>query len=444
MEVSNQENGGLISVKSLEPIFIQPEKKPYNGTHLLSNLDRAVVAMMKTIYIYNLDGKTSSEAACDVIKQALSKVLVYYYPLAGRLKSNSDGKLFVECIDTEGVPFVEAIANFSIVELGDITVPDTPKFEKFIYEVPGVENILEMPLMTVQVTRFKCGGFALGLTMNHCVADGKAGMEFVNSWAEIARGVPLTTPPVLDNSMFMSGKRSPLDKSPTEKFNIVDISDVSNLESQYQKENTVYKSFSFDQNKLAELKKKAMEEDEGLKYCSSFTVLAALVWRARNQTLKMEPHQKSRLLFTVDIRSKLNTPLPKGFFGNGIVTSECTCTASELSENPFSFAVKMVQNAIKKVNEDYVQSYNDFFENISITIPPPSLTGTLVITSWTRIAFNSADFGWGEASQFGSVEIPKEVCLFSPAGIKETEGVMLILGLPVSAMNTFQELMNKV
>lgn len=154
MEVSKQENGGLISVKRSEPIFIQPEKKPYNGTHLLSNLDRAVVAMMKTIYIYNLDGKTSSEAACDVIKQALSKVLVYYYPLAGRLKLNSDGKLFVECIDTEGVPFVEAIANFSIVELGDIIVPDTPKLEKFIYEVPGVENILEMPLMTVQARKY--------------------------------------------------------------------------------------------------------------------------------------------------------------------------------------------------------------------------------------------------------------------------------------------------
>lgn len=298
--------------------------------------------------------------------------------------------------------------------------------------------------MKLQVTRFKYGGFALGLIINHCVSDGKSAMEFVCSWAETARGLPLSTPPVIDNSMFMSNKLSPQVKNPTEKFNIVEISDVSNLESQYQKENMVYKSFSFDPNKLAELKKKAMEGDGELKYCSSFTVLAALVWRARSQALKMEPHQKSKLLFTVDIRSKLNTPLPKGFFGNGVVTSECTCTASELSENPFSFAVKMVQNAINKVNEDYIQSYNDFFENIRITTEAPSLIGTLVITSWTRIAFNTADFGWGEATKFGSVVIPKEVCLFSPAKGKDKGGIILILGLPITAMNNFQESMNKV
>lgn len=81
--------------------------------------------------------------------------------------------------------------------------------------------------MKLQVTRFKYGGFALGLIINHCVSDGKSAMEFVCSWAETARGLPLSTPPVIDNSMFMSNKLSPQVKNPTEKFNIVEISDVS-------------------------------------------------------------------------------------------------------------------------------------------------------------------------------------------------------------------------
>ncbi|KAJ0087388.1 hypothetical protein Patl1_07313 [Pistacia atlantica] len=269
-------------------------------------------------------------------------------------------------------------------------------------------------------------------------------MEFVNSWAETARGVSLTIPPVLDNSVFTSRKPSTLSKNPTEKLNLIDMTDVSNLESLYQKENTIFKSFGFEKNRLTSLKKQALAEDGELKYCSNFSVIAVLVWRARTQALKMEPHQQTRLLFPIDIRSKLNTPLPKGFFGNGIVTSQCTLTTSELTEKPFSFAVKMVQNAIQKVDEVYVQSYNDYFETRRITTPRPSLTGTLVISSLIRLAFKSADFGWGEATQFGSVELPKEVCCFTHDGVKEKGRIILILGLPVSAMNTFQQLMNKV
>ncbi|KAJ0025230.1 hypothetical protein Pint_07150 [Pistacia integerrima] len=194
------------------------------------------MSMVKTVYIYNVDGETNSEATCDVIK-------------------NADGKLFVDCVNTKGVPFVEAGADFSIDKVGDITVPDTPMLEKFIYSVPGVENILEMPLKTAQLTRFNSGAFVLGMAINHSIVDGQSAMEFVNSWAETARGVSQTIPPVLDNSVFTSRKPSTLNKNPTEKLNLIDITDVSNLESLYQKENTIYKSFGFEKNRLTSLKK---------------------------------------------------------------------------------------------------------------------------------------------------------------------------------------------
>lgn len=260
-------------------------------------------------------------------------------------------------------------------------------------------------------------------------------MEFVNSWAETARGVTLTNPPALDKSILMSTQAGENSLS----ISIPEISDVSNLESLYQEEQMVYKSFSFDQNKLAGLKKSAMENGD-MSYCSSFTALAALLWRLRSQALKMKPEQQTRLVFTVDIRPKLKTtPLPKGFFGNGALTADCVCTAGELIEKPFSFAAKAVQNAIQRVNEDYIRSYIDNFD-IHAT---PSFTATLVITSWTRIPFNTADFGWGEPTQFGSIAIPKEVGLFIPEG-KGKNGIILVLGLPVSAMKTFQELISSI
>ncbi|CAK7349125.1 unnamed protein product [Dovyalis caffra] len=88
-------------------------------------------------------------------------------------------------------------------------------------------------------------------------------------------------------------------------------------------------------------------EDGTIKSCSNFTVLTAFAWHARSKALQMNPDQASQLVFMVDVRSKLNPPLPKGYCGNGIVISSCLCTAGALIENSLSFAVKPVQNGIE-------------------------------------------------------------------------------------------------
>ncbi|GLJ15158.1 hypothetical protein SUGI_0247920 [Cryptomeria japonica] len=50
-----------------------------------------------------------------VIREALAKVLVHYYPLAGRLRKAAAGKLKVEYTG-EGVLFVEADADVTLAE----------------------------------------------------------------------------------------------------------------------------------------------------------------------------------------------------------------------------------------------------------------------------------------------------------------------------------------
>ncbi|KAL9372882.1 hypothetical protein Peur_035126 [Populus x canadensis] len=77
----------------------------------------------------------------------------------------------------------------------------TPR-PKLVYEIPGAQVILEIPLVVAQVTKFKCGGFVLGPCTNHCMYDGIGAMEFVNSWGATARGLPLDVPPFLDRSIL--------------------------------------------------------------------------------------------------------------------------------------------------------------------------------------------------------------------------------------------------
>ncbi|XP_059664544.1 omega-hydroxypalmitate O-feruloyl transferase-like [Cornus florida] len=418
-------------VKQREPILVAPAEGTDKGFYFLSNLDQNIAVIVRTIYCFK-SNEEGNKKAVEVIKDALSKVLVHYYPLAGRLTISSEGKLIVDC-NGEGAVFVEAEANITIDEIGDNTKPDPVTLGKLVYDIPNAKNILDMPPLVVQVTKFKCGGFVLGLCMNHCMFDGLGAMEFVNSWGETARGLPLKVPPFLDRSIFKA-RKLPRPEFPHHEF--AEIEDMSNTADVYEEE-MIYRSFCFDTEKLQQLKRKAME-DGVLSKCTTFEALSAFVWRARTQALRLQRDQQTKLLFAVDGRSRFDPPMPDGYFGNGIVLTNSLCSAGELVENPLSFAVGLVQEAVNMVTDSYMRSAIDYFE---VTRARPSLAATLLITTWSRLSFHTTDFGWGEPFLSGPVALPeKEVTLFLSHG-KERKSINVLLGLPASSMKIFQELM---
>ena len=88
--------------------------------------------------------------APEVIKNALSKVLVHYYPLAGRLTISPEGKLIVDCT-REGAVFIEAEASCTLEEIGDNTKPDPVTLGKLVYDIPNAKNGLQIPPLMDQV-----------------------------------------------------------------------------------------------------------------------------------------------------------------------------------------------------------------------------------------------------------------------------------------------------
>ncbi|XP_052180552.1 omega-hydroxypalmitate O-feruloyl transferase [Diospyros lotus] len=429
------ENGGVqtfeLVVKQGRPALVPPAEQTEKGLYFLSNLDQNIAVVVRTIYSFKSEQKGNEEAA-RVIRDALSRVLVRYYPLAGRLTISPEGKLTVDCTG-EGAVFVEAEANCTIEEIGDNTKPDPVTLGKLVYDIPGAKNILEIPPLVAQVTKFKCGGFVLGLCMNHCMFDGLGAMEFVNSWGETARGLPLRVPPFLDRTI-LKARNPPEIEFPHHEFaEIEDISDTADL----YKQEMLYRSFCFGPDKLEQLKLRAME-DGSLNKCTTFEALSAFVWRARSKALKLKPDQRTKLLFAVDGRPRFEPPLPEGYFGNGIVLTNSMCPAGELMDNPFPFAVRLVQEAVKMVTDSCMRSAIDYFE---VTRARPSLTATLLITTWSRLSFHTTDFGWGEPLLSGPVALPeKEVILFLSHG-KDRKNINVLLGLPAPAMKIFEDLM---
>lgn len=121
-----------------------------SGTLDLSAIDQIPVLRCnaRTLHVFKRRGP-EPEAAAHVIKGALSRALVPYYPLAGRLKEFGQCQLQVEC-SGDGAWFVEASANCtldSVDYFNDVT--SIPYDQLLPDSVPKTDGDVE-PLVQMQ------------------------------------------------------------------------------------------------------------------------------------------------------------------------------------------------------------------------------------------------------------------------------------------------------
>lgn len=79
-----------LEVLQKDQALVKPESETPNGLYFLSNLDQNIAVIVRTIYCFKSEERGNEEAV-QVIKKALSQVLVHYYPLAGRLTISPEG-----------------------------------------------------------------------------------------------------------------------------------------------------------------------------------------------------------------------------------------------------------------------------------------------------------------------------------------------------------------
>uniref|UniRef100_J3N0N1 Uncharacterized protein n=1 Tax=Oryza brachyantha TaxID=4533 RepID=J3N0N1_ORYBR len=250
----------------------------------------------------------------ETIRRALSQALVHYYPIAGRFAVDDDDDVHIDCTG-EGVTFVAASANCTILELMrdiDDRAPDaaTTVLRKLVVDYPAMGFGRGDPFVLMQVTAFSCGGFVVGVTWNHGVADGFGIAQFLQAVGELARGLP--TPLIV----------------PVRSDKVTQAISPSFVESA--------KQFMFGvtvPSKLAlhniTISSKLINSIRGPS-CTVFEAVAAALWRCRTRVVMSDPEAPTVLAFTVNSRKYMG--VKAGYYGNCATVHVATAKSGEVAQ----------------------------------------------------------------------------------------------------------------
>nr|GMD77897.1 methanol O-anthraniloyltransferase-like [Ipomoea batatas] len=285
-------------------------------------------------------------------------------------------------------------------------------------------SVIKEGLGKALVTRFTCGGIALGVRFNHTMVDGYGMVLFLKAVCELALGG--STPsilPVWDRETLSATANPNLTCSHAvyeapcfrNNFKLFDfewwankIFNVEKLASQplyfffpkILKPIFVQSSFIVGPKEIQALRDQAMAQDYGR--CTTFELITACLWKCRTIALQSNPNATVRLTFPTDMRQKslAGLKLSPGYYGNAIVMQSATSSAKLLCDSPITYAIQLIREAKNKVNADYVKSVIDFM--VTRGRPRMSVLRNMLVSDISRIGMEKIDFGWGDAIYAGA------------------------------------------
>ncbi|KAH7687109.1 Benzyl alcohol O-benzoyltransferase protein [Dioscorea alata] len=426
----------VFTVQRQMPVLVTPAKPTPHEFKYLSDIDdqESLRFQIPLIHFYRNEPCMSDIDPAKVIREALARALVFYYPIAGRLREESGRKLVVECTG-EGVLFIEANANVRLQDFGDNLQPPFPCMEELLFDVEGSAGVLNCPLLLIQVTRLLCGGFIFAVRANHTMMDGQGLALFMNAVAEMARGA--TEPsvlPVWSRELLRARNQPRVTFEHREYDDDVPRDSRNTINTPAPDVDVVHRSFFFGPREISALR---MRLPKHLRKSSTFEILTACLWRCRTMALQLEPEEEVRMMAIVNARGKKEEDfLPMGYYGNAFTYPAAVSKVKNLCNKPIEYALELVKKAKSQgMTREYLQSVADLM--VLRGRPHFTIANSYLVSDLTRAGLENVDFGWGKAV-YGSVakggigDIPL-VSFYIPF----RNGIVVPVCLPSTAMDRF-------
>ncbi|KAF3633102.1 putative serine/threonine protein phosphatase 2A 57 kDa regulatory subunit B' beta isoform-like [Capsicum annuum] len=366
---------------------------PHLRNHKLCLFDQLTPAVCITpIFFYK--NNTTANFFDNHLKTSLSKTLTLFYPLAGAL--SSEEPTFVDCNDN-GVLYVEAhVKNVSLDEF--LQDPELPQLINFLPQNSSLSSTmnyvqnLETPV-SIQVTRFNCGGIAIGGVFYHKLLDGVSMGIFFDTWAKIARGgdngVEETCLDFTSLSLLFPTLNRANELLETKNMMIFDEG------------KSIVRRFVFSARAIEAIKVKG--STESVPNPTRVEALTAFIWKHMILATRAVNGISSRpfmVSHAVNLRSRFDPQLPNAI-GNLVsrTNSGFREIISEVVELPQ--LMEIVREMFEKMNKgnllkavggdnvlDGLVAFGTQFEKL--------LPHTCKFSSWCNFGFYDVDFGWGK------------------------------------------------
>jgi hypothetical protein len=140
------------------PELVTPARATPRETKALSDIDdQHALRYYETVigFFRRCDGQSDNgpDDPAEAVRAALAQALVYYYPVAGRLREDAGGRLEVDCT-AEGVVFVQADADVRLEDFGEPLQPPYPCVEQLLCDAGDTRAVIGRPLLFMQVSFF--------------------------------------------------------------------------------------------------------------------------------------------------------------------------------------------------------------------------------------------------------------------------------------------------
>lgn len=269
--------------------------------------------------------------------------------------------------------------------------------------------------------------------INHCICDGIGSSQFLNAWAHLTTSPNCDLPIMPCHCRNLLKPRNPPQVKYSHSVYTKSNSSQVDLVKLLQSQPLVATCFTFTSSHLLHLKKQCAVK------CTTFEALASHTWRSWVRSLDRSPDLiKVKLLFSVNVRKKLNPEIPQGYFGNGFVLACAESTVDELLEGGLHNGVKLVQQGKARVDDEHVRSMIDLLEDKTVET---DLSASLVISQWSKLGLEEVDFGGGKALQMGPLT-SDIYCLFLPV-TGDSDAVRVMISVPEAMVEKFESYMKE-
>ncbi|CAM6092563.1 unnamed protein product [Calypogeia fissa] len=423
----------------------------------LSNLDRVVNPTFSSVIHYYDNVINENRSFVDVIsflKETLSKTLVDFYPLAGRLTLREDGKVDLYC-NNEGAIWIEATVPSELKDVGGLRANhllsgfDVAKLGAGPLFIP--DQLTPMPVLIIQVTKFLCGTIAIATSWHHTVADGFSGTHFLRSWSEVALGKVVSLKP--EHNRIILNARDPPNPTLVNGYSTKTLEEICGDGAKVSTdEPATLEKFDLSKENVAELKKQANLEPPPFTprpYTSAESVSGHL-WRqmtkarasANSYGAEQARDQTTKFFMFVDGRKRLR--LPAGYFGNVVCSACAVAKEADILTNPLNYAASLIRIATRNITEEYFRSLIDWVELQGVASSKSehvnSLGHDVAATFWTFFPLYDIEFGWGRP-KFAARNSPPRPLIDGIAMMPNAEGqgMVALLNLHSDRMSKLQK-----